>query len=77
MQEDIIESLNSEVILEREKNHELERKLFKLSDELIEETRKHQKEKAELTEEINRIYATIGKIVMQSMNNQLNEEKQQ
>lgn len=67
MQEDIIESLNSEVMLERERNHELERKLFKLSDELIEETRKHQKEKAELTEEINRIYATIGKIVMQSM----------
>lgn len=67
MQEDIIESLNSEIVLEREKNHELSEELFKARDELIEETRKHQKEKAELTEEINRIYATIGKIVMQSM----------
>ena len=64
MQEDIIESLNAEIML----NRELEKKLFKLSDELIEETRKHQKEKAELTEEINRIYAAIGKIVIQSMN---------
>lgn len=67
MQEDIIESLNAEIMLEREKNHELEKKLFKSRDELIEETRKHQKEKAELTEEINRIYAAIGKIVIQSM----------
>jgi hypothetical protein len=67
VQEDIIESLNAEIMLEREKNYELEKKLFKSCDELIEETRKHQKEKAELTEEINRIYAAIGKIVIQSM----------